>query len=231
MKPVTLITGGSSGIGAATAQALLKEGHQVAVTGRDADKLAAFAERQNAGDDLMLLPGDTTDPSAVHGAIRTTVQAWGQLDHVIVNAGFSLPGSLSDHIPEAMRAMVLTNVLGPALVVRACLPHLKESRGRLVFLGSVAGAKHTPDNLYSVTKWAMHALAENTRLAVTGDGVGVTLVAPGKVDTPFWDNRGGLPEGPAMSAEDVAACILFALNQPPGIDLNHLQMRPIGQIN
>lgn len=231
MKPVTLITGGSSGIGAATAQALLKQGHHVAVTGRDADKLAAFAERQNAGDDLMVLPGDTTDPSAVDRAIRTTVQSWGQLDNVIVNAGFSLPGSLSDHIPEAMRAMVLTNVLGPALVVRACLPHLKESRGRLVFLGSVAGVKHTPDNLYSVTKWAMHALAENTRLAVTGDGVGVTLVAPGKVDTPFWDNRGGLPEGPAMSAEDVAACILFALNQPPGVDLNHVQMRPTGQVN
>ncbi|MGW2706692.1 SDR family oxidoreductase [Streptomyces sp. NPDC001340] len=231
MKPVTLITGGSTGIGAATAQSLLKQGHCVAITGRDADKLAAFAATQSAGDDLMLLPGDTTDAANVDRAIRTTVQSWGRLDNVVINAGFSLPGSLTDHIPEAMRAMVLTNVLGPALVVRACLPHLKESRGRLVFVGSVAGTKHTPDNLYSVTKWAVHALAENTRLAVTGDGVGVTLVAPGKVDTPFWDNRGGLPEGPAMSSDDVAACILFALNQPPGMDINHLQMRPIGQIN
>jgi NADP-dependent 3-hydroxy acid dehydrogenase YdfG len=231
MKPVTLITGGSTGIGAATAQSLLKQGHRVAVTGRDADKLAAFAATQSAGDDLMLLPGDTTDASHVDVAIRTAVQSWGRLDNVVINAGFSLPGSLTDHVPEAMRAMVLTNVLGPALVVRACLPHLKESRGRLVLLGSVAGTKHTPNNLYSVTKWAVHALAENTRLAVTGDGVGVTLVAPGKVDTPFWDNRGGLPDGPAMSPDDIAACILFALNQPPGMDINHLQMRPIGQIN
>jgi NADP-dependent 3-hydroxy acid dehydrogenase YdfG len=231
MKPVTLITGGSTGIGAATARSLLKQGHRVALTGRDAAKLTAFTAEQDAGDDIMTLPGDTAEAFDVHKAVRTTVQSWGRLDNVVVSAGFSLPGSLADHTPEAMRAMVLTNVLGPALVVRACLPHLKESRGRLVILGSVAGAKHTPGNLYSVTKWAVHALAENTRLEATADGVGVTLVAPGKVDTPFWDNRGGLPEGPAMGADDIAACILFALNQPRGMDINHLQMRPVGQIN
>jgi NADP-dependent 3-hydroxy acid dehydrogenase YdfG len=136
-----------------------------------------------------------------------------------------------DHTPEAMRAMVLTNVLGPALVVRECVPHLKESRGRLVLVGGVAGARNAPGSLYSVTKWAVHALAENTRLAVTADGVGVTLVAPGRVDTPFWDSRGGLPDGPAMNAQDIADCILFALNQPPGLDLDHLRIRPVGQID
>jgi NADP-dependent 3-hydroxy acid dehydrogenase YdfG len=230
MKPITLITGGSSGIGAATAQSLLKQGHRVALTGRDPDKLSAFATTQDAGDDLMTLPGDTSHASDVSRAVRLVTQ-WGRLQNVVINAGFSLPGTLMDHTPEAMQAMVLTNVLGPALVVRECLPHLKDSRGRLVLVGSVAGAKHTPNNLYSVTKWALHALAENTRLAVTADGVGVTLVAPGKVDTPFWDNRGGLPEGPAMSAQDVANCILFALSQPPGMDINQLQMRPVGQIN
>ncbi|MFF1744863.1 SDR family oxidoreductase [Streptomyces mirabilis] len=231
MKPVTLITGGSTGIGAATAHSLLKQGHRVTLTGRDAVKLADFSAVQDVGDDIMTLPGDTSDPAHVSSAIRLVTQSWGHLDNVVVNAGFSLPGTLMDHTPEAMRAMVLTNVLGPALVVRECVPHLKESRGRLVLVGSVAGAKHTPNNLYSVTKWAVHALAENTRLAVTTDGVGVTLVAPGKVDTPFWDNRGGLPDGPVMSAQDVANCILFALNQPPGLDINHLQMRPVGQIN
>ncbi|GAA4896432.1 hypothetical protein GCM10023405_14590 [Streptomonospora salina] len=92
--------------------------------------------------------------------------------------------------------MVLTNVLGPALVTQAVLPHLKETRGRLVVVGSVAGVKNTPGNLYSATKWAVHALAENTRLLAAGDGVGVTLVAPGMVDTPFWDNRGGRPDTP-----------------------------------
>ncbi|WP_455360080.1 SDR family oxidoreductase [Streptomyces sp. SYSU K21746] len=232
MEPVTLITGGSTGIGAATARALIKQGHRVAVTGRDADRLAAFADSAGAGERLLTLTGDTSDESHIASAVRHIVGSWGRLDTVIANAGFSLPGTLEDHDPEAMRAMVLTNVLGPALLVRETLPHLRESKGRIVIVGSVAGVRNTPGNLYSVTKWAAHALAENTRLLVSKDGVGVTLVAPGIVDTPFWDKRGGCPEAaPAMSAEQIAEVILFAINQPEGVDINHLTMRPVGQIN
>ncbi|WP_455354447.1 SDR family oxidoreductase [Streptomyces sp. SYSU K217416] len=232
MEPVTLITGGSTGIGAATARALIKQGHRVAVTGRDADRLAAFADSAGAGERLLTLTGDTSDESHIASAVRHIVGSWGRLDTVIANAGFSLPGTLEDHDPEAMRAMVLTNVLGPALLVRATLPHLRKSKGRIVIVGSVAGVRNTPGNLYSVTKWAAHALAENTRLLVSKDGVGVTLVAPGIVDTPFWDKRGGCPEAaPAMSAEQIAEVILFAINQPEGVDINHLTMRPVGQIN
>ncbi|MFF3322815.1 SDR family oxidoreductase [Streptomyces sp. NPDC002889] len=232
MERVTLITGGSTGIGAATARALIKQGHRVAVTGRDADRLAAFAASAGAGERLLTLTGDTSDESHIASAVRHIVGSWGRLDTVIANAGFSLPGTLEDHNPEAMRAMVLTNVLGPALLVRETLPHLRESKGRIVIVGSVAGVRNTPGNLYSVTKWAAHALAENTRLLVAKDGVGVTLVAPGIVDTPFWDKRGGTPEAaPAMSAEQIAEAILFAVNQPEGVDINHLTMRPAGQVN
>jgi NADP-dependent 3-hydroxy acid dehydrogenase YdfG len=230
MANVTLITGGSSGIGAATARRLLKEGHLVAVTGRDPDKLSDFAAEQDAGDRLITIPGDVSDHAHVQTAVKTTAQAWGRLDNVVANAGFSLPGSLADHMPEAMRAMLMTNVLGPALVIREALPHLKDSRGRIVIVGSVAGVKNTPGNFYSVTKWAAHALAENTRMAVTSDGVGVTLIAPGKVDTPFWEHRGGTPPGPALTAESIAESILFALNQPEGMDVNHILLRPIGQV-
>lgn len=230
MSTVTLVTGGSSGIGAATARRLLKQGHLVAITGRDPEKLAAFAADEGAGRVLITIPGDTADAADVQTAVRTTVQAWGRLDNIVVNAGFSIPGTLGDHTPEAMRAMLLTNVLGPALVVRESLPYLKDTRGRIVIVGSVAGIKNTPGNFYSVTKWAAHALAENTRLAVTGDGIGVTLIAPGKVDTPFWDHRGGTPAGPVLTAETVAESILFALNQPAGTDVNHIQLRPVGQV-
>ncbi|MFE3688195.1 SDR family oxidoreductase [Streptomyces sp. NPDC059095] len=232
MEPVTLITGGSTGIGAATALQLLKAGHRVTITARDADRLAEFRARAGADDSqLMTLPGDTSDAEHVQAAVRLTVQSWGRLDNVIANAGFSLPGTLADHHPEAMRAMILTNVLGPALVTQAALPHLKDSQGRLVLVGSVAGVKNSPGNLYSVTKWAVHALAENTRMMVTGDQVGVTLIAPGMVDTPFWDNRGGKPQHPTMTADQIADSILFALNQPAGMDINHIQMRPLGQAN
>ena len=229
MGPVTLITGGSTGIGAATAQALLKEGHRVAVTGRDADKLAAFATTAGAGERLLTITGDTSDEHDVAAAVRRVVDTWGRLNNVIANAGFSLPGNLESHAPEDMRTMVLTNVLGPALLVRETLPQLRESKGRIVLMGSVAGVRHTPGNLYSVTKWAVHALAENTRLLVGQDEVGVTVVAPGVVDTPFWDERGGSPET-ALTAEQIANTIVFALNQPAGVDINHITMRPTGQL-
>lgn len=231
MEPVTLITGGSTGIGAATARALLKQGHRVAVTGRDADKLAAFSASAVAGERLLTITGDTSDAHDVASAVRRVVDTWGRLDNVIANAGFSLPGNLESHAPEDMRAMVLTNVLGPALLVRETLPHLRESKGRIVIIGSVAGVRNTPGNLYSVTKWAAHALAENTRLLVGKDGIGVTVVAPGVVDTPFWDERGGTPEAaPTMTAEQIADTIVFAINQPAGVDINHITMRPTGQL-
>jgi len=232
MEPVTLITGGSSGIGAATARALLKQGHRVAITGRDADRLAAFATSTGDGERLLTISGDASDASHVASAVRHVADVWGRLDTVIANAGFSLPGTLEDHDPQAMRDMVLTNVLGPALLVRETLPHLRESQGRIVIVGSVAGIRNTPGNLYSVTKWAAHALVENVRLLVAKDGVGVTLVAPGVVDTPFWDERGGRPEAaPTLTPEQIAETILFAINQPEGVDVNHLVVRPTGQVN
>ncbi|MFJ4190961.1 SDR family oxidoreductase [Kitasatospora sp. NPDC089509] len=230
MERVTLITGGSSGIGAATARALLAQGHPVAVTGRDAGRLAALAASADAGQQLLTLPGDAADENDVASAVHRTVERWGRLDTVIANAGYSLPGTLEDHDPQAMRAMVLTNVLGPALLVRETLPHLRASRGRIVVVGSVAGVRNTPGNLYSVTKWAAHALAENVRQLVTQDHVGVTLVAPGVVDTPFWDERGGTPQAsPVLTPEQIADVIVFAVNQPEGVDVNQLVVRPRGQ--
>lgn len=231
MERVTLITGGSTGIGAATARALLEQGHRVAVTGRNAGKLAAFAASAGAGERLLTITGDAANANDVAAAVRRVMDTWGRLDNVIASAGFSLPGNLESHAPDDMRDMVLTNVLGPALLVRETLPHLRESRGRIVIIGSVAGVRNTPGNLYSVTKWAAHALAENTRLLVGKDGVGVTVIAPGVVETPFWDERGGTPEAaPAMTAEQIADTIVFAVNQPAGVDINQITLRPTGQL-
>lgn len=127
--------------------------------------------------------------------------------------------------------MILTNVLGPVLLIQAALDQLKRNRGRIVLTGSVAGVRNSPGNLYSVTKWAVHALAENVRQLVTGDGVGVTVIGPGKVDTPFWDPRGGVPDGAALTSGQVADIVLFALGQPSTVDVNQIIVRPVGQAN
>ncbi|MGW4231767.1 SDR family oxidoreductase [Streptomyces sp. NPDC004980] len=228
-SPVTLITGGGSGIGAATARQLLDLGHRVTVTGRGEGRLRSFAEELGKPEGLLTLVGDAADHAAVQSAVDATVERFGRLDVVVANAGSATHDTLADGDPDGWREMVLTNVLGPALLIRAALPALKETGGRIVLIGSVAGFVHTPGNIYGATKWAVTGLAENTRRMVTGDGVGVTLVAPGRVETPFWDGLGSLPEGQLLTADQIAGSIVWAVGQPEGVDVNNVIIRPIGQ--
>ncbi|MDL4813354.1 SDR family oxidoreductase [Actinomadura opuntiae] len=226
---VTLITGGSRGIGAAAARLLLERGHRVAVTGRDRDRLDRFAKGCGNPEMLLTIAADAADPEAMRSAVDATVERFGRLDAVVANAGFATPDSVVDGDPARWRDMVLTNVLGPAVLIRSSVDALKATRGRIVLVGSVAGFIHSPGNLYGATKWALTGLAENTRRAVTADGVGVTLIAPGRVETAFWDDLGGPPEGRTLTAGQVAESIVWAIGQPPGVDVNTVTIRPIGQ--
>jgi NADP-dependent 3-hydroxy acid dehydrogenase YdfG len=229
-----LITGATSGIGACTARALLDRGHRVAVTGRDEARLKAFVDSVDAPDRLLGLVADAADWDATESAVARTVERFGGLDAAVANAGFASADSArtrgatvsADGDPTMWPAMVLTNVLGPALLAKAALPHLEATSGRLILIGSVAGVKNSPANLYSATKWAVVGLAENMRLYATSRGVGVTLVNPGMIDTPFW--QAGSPPF-AMRPEPIANAICFALDQPAGVDLNTVTIRPIGQ--
>ncbi|GAA2130721.1 SDR family oxidoreductase [Streptomyces synnematoformans] len=228
--PVTLVTGFGSGTGAAAAGQLRARGGRVAVTGLAAERLRRFAKDVGDPPELLTLPGDASDHEAVEAAVQATLTAYGRLDAVVANAGFATHDDLATGDPAGWRDMVLTNVLGPALLIRSSLAALRETRGRIVIVGSVAGFVYGAGNIYGITKWAMTGLAENTRRMVTGDGVGVTLVAPGRTDSLFWDGRGGAPEGMEMMTSDqVAESIVWALGQPAGVDVNTVVMRPIGQ--
>jgi NADP-dependent 3-hydroxy acid dehydrogenase YdfG len=121
--------------------------------------------------------------------------------------------------------MVLTNVYGAALTIRATLPALRESRGHFLLTGSVAGRRALPGSLYSCTKWAVTAMGEALRQEVDGSGIRVTLVEPGMVDTPFFDNR---PQN-ALEPDDIARAVMFAIAQPPHVDLNEILIRPTAQ--
>jgi len=228
-SPVTLLTGGSSGIGAATTRRLLRDGHRVGITGRDLGRLRRLVEELGDPPELLVLPGHAADPDAVESAVEATVAEFGRLDTVVANAGFGTPDTLATGDPAAWRDMVLTNVLGPALLIKAALPALKVTRGRIILIGSVVGFIHLPGSMYGATKWAVTGLAENTRLMVSGDGIGVTLVAPGLVDTNFYSGAGGGPPGTLLSADQVADTIVWAMGQPDGVDVNTVVVRPIGQ--
>jgi NADP-dependent 3-hydroxy acid dehydrogenase YdfG len=127
--------------------------------------------------------------------------------------------------------MVLTNVLGPALLIRASVDALRRSGGRIVLVGSVAGFVPTPGNLYGATKYAVTGLAENTRRQVTDWGIGVTLVAPGRVETPFWAEQDVTSLGRMLTADQIAGSVVWALGQPAGVDVNTVVVRPLGQPN
>lgn len=199
------------------------------LTGRSA-RVDEVAEQVGPPERVRGIVADSTDPDALVAAVRLADGAFGGLSAAFVNAGVTAgPGS---YLPgpaapvEGWREMVLTNVLGTALAVRAVLPALVARRGRLVLTGSVLGRHALPGSLYSATKFAVAGIAETVRLELVGTGVGVTLVEPGPVATPFAG--GGDPTGPALGADDVARAVCFALAQPDGVEVNELLLRPHG---
>jgi NADP-dependent 3-hydroxy acid dehydrogenase YdfG len=234
-SPVTLVTGGSSGIGEGITRRLLAAGHRVVITGRRADRLAELAVELDAGPSLRTQPGHAADPEAVSSAVADAVENFGRLDYAVANAGFVVRDTLADGNPEGWREMILTNVLGPALLVRYALPALRESRGRFVFIGSLSGYENYPGDLYGATKWAVRAIAENTHLMLADEEIGVTHIAPGAVSTPGRrsdpnpDRPGRWPDDRAMSPDELADIVLWTLTQPRRVNINTVAVRPLGQ--
>ncbi|WP_437100979.1 SDR family oxidoreductase [Streptomyces kronopolitis] len=155
-----LITGATSGIGAHTAQLLLDRGHRVAVTGRNETRLKAFLDQAGCPDRLLGIAADAADWQATRSVVARTVEHFGALHGAVANAGFTSVdyqrvqgATLVDGDPTLWPPMVLTNVLGPALLAKAVLPYLEATGGRMVLIGSVAGVKTASANLYSATKW------------------------------------------------------------------------------
>jgi NADP-dependent 3-hydroxy acid dehydrogenase YdfG len=226
---VFLITGASSGIGEATARLAVKEGHRVVLAGRRRELLDRLAGELGGPDRAVAVTCDVTDWEQVRSAVDRAVEAYGRLDVVFANAGIANRSSFLEggSTPEDWRSMVLTNVYGPAITARAAMPALLESKGHFVITGSVAGRIPTPGSLYSATKWAMTGLAQNLRAELADTGVRVTLVQPGLTDTVLIN--------PARAADvkldpaDVARTVMFAVNQPPSVDINEIVVRPTGQ--
>jgi NADP-dependent 3-hydroxy acid dehydrogenase YdfG len=224
--PVFLITGASTGIGAATARAAVDAGYRVVLSSRSQDKLDALAQELGGEGRALAVAADVKDLAAQEALVARTLEAFGQLDVVFANAGFGATRGFLEETPEHWEDMVLTNVLGAAFTVRATITALRESKGHLLLTGSVAGRRALPGSLYSCTKWAVTAMGEAARQELNGSGVRVTLVEPGMVDTPFFSSK---PSIEALRPEDVANAVMYAVSQPPHVDVNELLIRPTAQ--
>jgi len=222
---VFLITGASTGIGAATAREAARAGYRVVLAARSEDRLAALAEELGGPEQALAVTCDVAEWDQQEALVARAVEAFGRIDVVFANAGFGAERSFLGDSPEHWREMVLTNVLGVAYTIRATLPELRAREGHVVITSSAAGRRAIQGSLYSATKHAVTAMGESLRQEVNGTGMRVTLIEPGGVDTPFFDN----PADGRLQAQDIARAVMFAVGQPPHVDVNEMLIRPTAQ--
>jgi NADP-dependent 3-hydroxy acid dehydrogenase YdfG len=221
-KPVFLITGASTGIGAATGRHAAEAGYTVVLAARSEDKLEALATEI----DGLAVRCDVTEWDDQEALVRRALDEFGRIDVVFANAGFGGARGFEKGTPEEWKEMILTNVYGCALTIRATMPALRESKGHLLLTSSVAGRRALQGSVYSASKHAVTAMGEAARLDYNDTGVRVTLIEPGMVDTPFFDNP---PQMVALQADDIARAVMFAVSQPPHVDVNEILIRPTAQ--
>ena len=228
--PVLLITGASSGIGAATARAATGT-HRLVLAARREEQLQDLAAEVGGEGRAIAVCCDVTEWDQVEAMAAAGIEAFGRIDAVFANAGFGAKRGFLEESVEHWRSMVLTNVYGAALTVRATLPHLLErGDGHFLITSSVAGRRALPGSLYSATKWATTAMGEALRAELRqmhdNHEIKVTLIEPGMTDTPFFDNS---PGESALRDDDIARAVIYALEQPPHVDVNEILIRPTSQ--
>jgi len=229
-SPVLIITGASTGIGAQTARHAADGGYRLVLGARSEDKLEELASELGGPEKAIAVRCDVTEFEDCENLVAKASDAFGGFDAVFANAGFGAARGFLEESPEQWRSMVLTNVLGVAYTIRATLPHLLEKEtGHYVITSSVAGRRALPGSLYSATKWSVTAMGEALRQEIRqmheNTRIRVTLIEPGMVDTPFFDNK---PDN-ALEDEDIANAVMYALSQPEHVDVNEMLIRPTSQ--
>ena len=234
--PVAVITGASSGIGAATAVALGRRGFQIVVGARRLERL-----KRVAGEEGVALQLDVTDQKSVEAFVREVSRRFGRIDVLVNNAGGALGLTpVEKAVDEDWTEMWKVNVLGLMWMTRACIPLLRKARhGHIVNIGSIAGFETYAGGAgYTAAKHAVRAITRTLRLELNGEPIRVTEIQPGLVETEFsvvrfhGDRKAAkaVYEGlKPLSAEDVADCVLFAVTRPPHVDIDEIVVRPVAQ--
>ena len=221
-----VITGASSGIGAATARRAAEFGYRVVLAARSEDKLRALADELGGDEQAIAVRCDVTSWDDHQALVQTAVERFGRMDAYFANAGFGAKRGFLEESVEHWKSMIDTNVLGAALSIRSVLGHFrKHNAGHFILTSSIAGRRPLPGSLYSATKHAVTAMGESVREEVAETDIKVTLIEPGAVDTAFFDNR----PANALESDDIARAVLFALTQPPHVDVNEILVRPVHQ--
>ncbi|BDI61323.1 SDR family oxidoreductase [Qipengyuania nanhaisediminis] len=221
MASTLLITGASSGIGAATARAAADAGWNVALCARSTDKIEALASE--IGDGALAITCDVTRREDIRGALEQAADRFGGIDAVYANAGTGVdkPG-VENGDPDAWHDMIHVNVLAVLYAAHEAIPHLRKTKGHFIATGSKAGRDHFKGSVYSATKWFVHGFTENLAEEMREWGGRATVIAPGMVDTAFFDE----PKPTKIQPEDVANAVMFALSQPETAAVREIYLMP-----
>ena len=221
MAKTLLITGASSGIGAATAHAAAKAGWNVALLARSGDKLDAIVAE--LGESAIAIPCDVTDREALASAVNKAADHFGGLNAVFANAGKGVdtPG-IEQGNPEEWHEMIHLNVMAVLYTAHAAIPELRKTKGHFIITGSKAGREHFKGSVYSASKWFVQGLAGNLAEEMREWGGRCTVITPGMVDTAFFDE----PKPGKLQAEDIADAVVFALGQRDTSAVREIHLMP-----
>jgi NADP-dependent 3-hydroxy acid dehydrogenase YdfG len=233
---VVAVTGASSGIGAATARLLVEAGAKVAVQARRRERLDTFADKYGA-DNVLVVTGDVRDPDSATDLVDRTVERFGRLDSIVVNAGIGMYGGILDRSDDDLQTMMRTNIEGTVWAVRAAVAQFRrvpEAGGDIVIVSSVAGLRGGGDEaVYAATKFAQVGLSGALDREVRVDGIRVTAICPAGVETEFAIGAGRTEGDPALEdylrPEDVAHAITTVLRQPRRVRTTQWQLWSMGQ--
>ena len=240
---VAVITGASSGIGEATAEALAAEGASIVVAARRKERLSALVKRINGnGGKALSVECDVTDEEQAHGLIQKAKDELGQVDILVNNAGVMQLSKIEKGLSDEWRRMFDVNVLGLLYVTDAAVQVMKEQgSGHLINISSVAGRKSGPfRGAYSGTKFAVNAISEALRVELLEDNIRVTMVEPGAVETELAghitddeakEGMQSVLSGDILQPEDIAAAIAYCAVQPERVSVNEILIRPTEQAN
>ncbi|SDA88931.1 SDR family oxidoreductase [Mesorhizobium qingshengii] len=237
---IALVAGASSGIGAATALALAAEGATVAIAARRRQRLDDLAMRiSDAGGEALAIEADITDEAQATAMVRRVLESHGRLDMLFNVAGVGVAAPFQNTTTREYRQMVDINILGLLYTINAALPAMKrQGSGHIVIVSSGTGRYIHPSVVYSGTKHAVSAMAESLRREIGRDGIRVTVIEPGAVRTEFTANMRDdvrlavehrLGDMEQLESEDIAAAMLYAVSQPPRVNVNILTLYPTQQ--
>lgn len=215
------ITGASSGIGAATARAARLAGWNVGLFARSEDKLLTLVEE--LGDRSLALVGDVTSLDDQNKALAKLRETYGGVDAAFANAGMGVQAAGTENgDPEEWNRLVDVNIKGLLNTAKAAIPHLRARKGHMVMTGSAAGRVHIPGSVYGASKWFVHGYAGNLAEEMKQWGGRCTVIAPGMVNTAFFDEE----KPDKLQPEDVADAVVFALEAKPRNAVREVLLMP-----